>query len=151
MSNPLLDAAAAFFADFSKNAAPIRMLSYFSTTHLIALQHIPALLPDGRISRLSRMTGLNAVRSYFDLISAHFTRAPVVINHLEADAETSSVTADATIIWTWRRSRHRWQEDLICTIRYDEAYKIISLILETVSEPGTCVMHAVDKDTSEDD
>ena len=151
MSSPFLDAAAAFFADFSKNAAPGRMLNYFSTAHPIEIHHAPALLPDGRIPCLTRLTGPNAVRSYFDLISAHFTRAPIVINHIEANASKSSVTADTTIIWTWRKSRRRWQEDLICTLRYDEAFQIISLTLETVSEPETCVLNAVDADTIKDD
>ncbi|KAF8710141.1 hypothetical protein AX14_013419 [Amanita brunnescens Koide BX004] len=148
MSSPFLDAANAFFVDFSKNAAPARMLTYFSTAYPIEIQHAPALLPDGRIPRLTGLTGTNAVRSYFDLISAHFTRGSVVINHIEADDSKSSVVADTSIIWTWRRSHHRWQEDFICTLRYDETFKIISLTLETVSEPETCALNAVD---TEDD
>ncbi|KAF8628698.1 hypothetical protein AX15_003756 [Amanita polypyramis BW_CC] len=148
MADRLLDAATAFFADFSKNAAPACLLTYFSTTQPIAIQHAPAFFPDGRASRMS---GANAIRSYFDLITAHFTRAPLVIKTIEADTNNSAITVDASIVWTWRRSHRRWREDLICTIRFDEAFKIVSLNLETVSEPETCVMHAVDPPATDTD
>ncbi|PFH51233.1 hypothetical protein AMATHDRAFT_95766, partial [Amanita thiersii Skay4041] len=135
----LLDAASSFFTDLSQNAPPATLLSYFSTTHLIDIQHHPAFSPNN-----SRLYGSNAVRSYFDLLATHWTRSPVTIHTTDVDIPTNTVTADASITWTWRRSHRRWREDFICTIQFDESLKIISLKVQTVSEPETCVMRAVD-------
>ncbi|KAF8625987.1 hypothetical protein AX17_006711 [Amanita inopinata Kibby_2008] len=139
----LLDAAVSFFNDLSNNATPTTLLSHFSTAHPIVIQHAPAFPINSR----SRIFGSNAVRSYFDLLATHWTRSPVALNSTDADPNTSTVTADASITWTWRHSRRCWREDFICTICFDESLKIISLNVQTVSEPETCVMRAVDPGT----
>ena len=141
----LLDAASSFFNDFSQTATPATLLLHFSTTQPIAIQHAPALSQNGHNSPL---LGPNAVRSYFDLLATHWTRAPVAVNHTEADLVTNTVTADASITWTWRRSRRRWREDFICVLTYDDSLKITSLNLQTVSDPETCLMNAVDMHTT---
>ncbi|CAA7262830.1 unnamed protein product [Cyclocybe aegerita] len=140
----LREASEAFFDAFASDTPPLKLLSYFSTTSPVTIQHAPAECP---IPQASRLVGPNALRSYFDLLSTHFLRGPV---HAQAppqvDPIARQVTLAASTTWTWRKSGRAWTEDFIWTLEYDEGLKIVSFVIRTVSGPGTCVMRAVDTD-----
>ncbi|KAF8157952.1 hypothetical protein B0H34DRAFT_706900 [Crassisporium funariophilum] len=142
-------ASEAFFDAFSSNTTPINLLSYFSTTCPIILQHAPANCPHPHTSRL---VGGNALRSYFDLLATHWSRSDAKIRHApQADADTRSVVLGASITWMWRKSGRKWTEDFTWTLEFDDALKIVSFVARTVSGPGTCVMRAVDHEPAMQD
>ncbi|KAF8895562.1 hypothetical protein BD779DRAFT_1609071 [Infundibulicybe gibba] len=109
----------AFFQAFASNTPPLTLLSYFSTTHLFAPY------------------GLNAIRSYFDLLATHWIRSDMRKHSIRAYPDTRQVVVTASVTWMWRQSRRSWTEDF-------KSPKIISFVVTTESSPGTCVMRAVD-------
>lgn len=135
----------AFFRDSTTSA---EMLEYFSTSYLITIQHAPqSCCPE---FAANKMQGHNAVRSYFDLLTTHWYREALNLDdqpHIAFDHSLESlctVAVDASIRWTWRRTRRQWTEDLNCAITLDDNLKIVSLIFRTLSSPETCVMYAKD-------
>ncbi|KAF8963027.1 hypothetical protein BDZ97DRAFT_1822710 [Flammula alnicola] len=117
-----------FFDAFSSSIAPIKMLSYFSTTLPVTIQHTPAECPHPLTSRLD---GSNAIRSYFDLLATHFTRSDARIRSaVQVNAESRRVTVIASVNWMWRKN-----------------LKIVTFVIRTDSGPATCVMRAVDADS----
>ena len=151
MANPsesvqdqLISATNAFLQALATNTCSLTLLTHFSTTHLVIIQHAPASCPRPQTSRLS---GLNAVRSYFDLLATNWTRSKMAIRTKpRADAKAHRVVVGASVTWMWRRSGHEWDEDFTCTLEFDENYKISSFIVRTDSAPETCVMRAVDSE-----
>ncbi|KAJ6583906.1 hypothetical protein DFH09DRAFT_263422 [Mycena vulgaris] len=141
----LLFAAEVLFLDLSANTACDILLSHFSSTKDVVIQHAPALCPHPYTSRL---TGLNAVRSYFDLLATHWLRSNTKI-HAQTVVDPYRVAVNASVQWTWRSSGRSWREDFLCTLDYDDHLKIIGMIVETNSPPGTCIMRAVDADPLE--
>jgi hypothetical protein len=134
----------AFFDAFCSNTPSIKMLHYFSTTSPAAIQHTPLECPHPYASKLS---GSNAIRSYFDLLATHWTRSGAHIrDELEVDASNRRVVIPASVTWTWKKSGRQWREDFTWTLDYDESLKISSFVIRTMSGPGTCVMRAVDVD-----
>ncbi|KAF8881187.1 hypothetical protein CPB85DRAFT_1442872 [Mucidula mucida] len=91
-----------------------------------------------------RFTGLNAVRSYFDLLSTHYERSCMMQHAIHVGDSTGRVVIAASVKWTWKSSRHHWQEDYTCYIDYDATLKVVSFIVVTTSGESTCVMRAVD-------
>ncbi|KAF8803421.1 hypothetical protein BYT27DRAFT_7145152 [Phlegmacium glaucopus] len=141
-----LEAASQEFLEaFSSNISPQNMVSYFSTTHPVIIQHAPASCTRPSASRL---IGPNALRSYFDLLATHWIRSDVKIRSAPqvVDGEARSVILGASVTWMWRKSGRKWTEDFTWTIEFDEGLKIISLIIQTVSEARTCIMRATDRD-----
>ena len=134
-----------FFKAFSLNITPQDMVSYFSTTYPVIIQHAPASCPHASVSRL---IGPNALRSYFDLLATYWIRSDVKIriSPQVVDKRTRSVLLGASVTWMWRKSGRKWTEDFTWMIEFDEGLKIISLITRTVSEARTCVMRATDTD-----
>ncbi|KAF4617626.1 hypothetical protein D9613_006223 [Agrocybe pediades] len=145
----LLDASRRFFDAFAASQGSSQMLKFFSTTSAAVIQHAPASCPHPYTSRLS---GSNAVRSYFDLLGTHWTRSSVKLaSALEVDASKRRVSVTAESTWTWKRSGRKFREEFTWTIDYDESMKIVSFIIRTLSGPGTCVMRAVDADPVSED
>ncbi|KAJ3535936.1 hypothetical protein NMY22_g6261 [Coprinellus aureogranulatus] len=123
-----------------------QLLEYFSTSQEPVIQHAPAECPNPLSSRLA---GLNAVRSYFDIQATHWRRDHIGVRNLpQLDTETRTMVVDASIVWVWRCSRRRWTEDVNCTITLDEDMKITSFIIRTESGAGTCVWRRKDVNLS---
>ncbi len=143
----LRECSEAFFDAFAANGPPIKMLHFFSTTSPTFVQHAPAECPH---PMTSRVVGINAVRSYFDLLATHWTRSGASIrDELEVDAANRRVIIPASVTWKWRQSGRSWREDFIWTLGFDEMFKISSFIVRTMSGGGTCIMRAVDSADSE--
>jgi hypothetical protein len=130
-----------FFTALATDASALNLLSYFSTTQEVAVQHYPASCPHPHTSLLR---GSNAIRSYFDLLATHWTRSNLVQHSVSPDPATRSVVVKASVVWTWKQSGHKWKEEFICTLMFDDSLQIVSLTVRTESGPGTCVMRAVD-------
>lgn len=143
----LRECSEAFFDAFAANAPAIKMLHYFSTTSPTFVQHTPVECPHPLTSRVA---GINAVRSYFDLLATHWTRSGANIrDELEVDAASRRVIIPASVTWKWRQSGRAWREDFIWTLGFDESFKISSFIVRTMSGGGTCIMRAVDSADTE--
>ncbi|EAU86317.2 hypothetical protein CC1G_08041 [Coprinopsis cinerea okayama7 len=142
LEEQLLSATNAFLKALACNLSPLRLLSFFSSSSPVTLQHAQARCPH---AQTSRFTGLNAVRSYFDLLTAHWTRSAMQIHSRPwLDVQKRRIVIDASVTWMWRSSGRTWTEDFICTIDYDDAFKIVSFVVETESPPETCIMTAKD-------
>ncbi|KAJ7133533.1 hypothetical protein C8R44DRAFT_664096 [Mycena epipterygia] len=141
----LLFAAEVLFLDLSANTSSNILATHFSSTKEVVIQHTPALCPH---PHTSRVTGLNAARSYFDLLATHWLRSNTEV-YTRTVVETHQVAVTASAQWTWRASGRSWKEEFVCTLEYDDHLKIVAMIVETNSAPGTCVMRAVDADPLE--
>ncbi|KAF8876197.1 hypothetical protein CPB84DRAFT_1752466 [Gymnopilus junonius] len=131
-----------FFGAFSSNSSPLRMLSFFSTTSPVIVQHAPATCPHPHTSKLD---GSNAVRSYFDVLATHFNRSEAKIQKpLQIDVNKRRVNLTASITWKWKKSGREFVEEFTWTLDYDEGLRIVNFVIRTVSGPGTCVMRAID-------
>jgi hypothetical protein len=97
---------------------------------------------------LTPLIGLNAVRSYFDLLSMHYTRLRMTTHSTHASPETGRVIATASILWKWNKSGKQWIEDVECTLDFDEHLRVKTFLVKTLSADDTCVMRAVDHDAS---
>ncbi|KAF9465340.1 hypothetical protein BDZ94DRAFT_1126114, partial [Collybia nuda] len=137
----LRGACTQFFNALATDASALNLLSYFSTSQEVAVQHYPASCPHPHTSLLR---GSNAIRSYFDLLATHWTRSNLVQHSITPDPTTRSVVVKASVVWTWKQSGHKWKEEFVCTLTFDDALQIVSLTVRTESGPGTCVMRAVD-------
>ncbi|KAK7022163.1 hypothetical protein R3P38DRAFT_3195550 [Favolaschia claudopus] len=144
-SQQLLFAAEVLFLDMSSDTPSKILVTHFSPKEDIIIQHAPALCPDPYSSRL---TGRNAVRSYFDLLETNWKKSEGQILS-RAVVEPNTVVVNACVKWTWRTSGRSWTEDFLCTLEYDDNLKVTSMIMETTSESGTCVMRAIDEDPLE--
>lgn len=144
MDSQLLAATESFFKALAANQPPLKLLAYFSTTNPVSIQHVPRTCPHPHASRLH---GLNAVRSYFDLLATHWERTAIKQHKTSVDTDTYSVTTIATITWRWKKSGRSWNEDISCTLEFDENLRICHLLVTTESDTSTCVMRAVDSDT----
>ncbi|TEB40139.1 hypothetical protein FA13DRAFT_1769742 [Coprinellus micaceus] len=128
------------------NRSSAQLLEFFSTSQAPIIQHTPAdcVNPLG-----SRLVGLNAVRSYFDIQATHWKRDHIGLRGLpQLNPETRTAVLDASVVWVWRCSGRRWTEDVNCTITLDDDMKITSFIVRTESSPETCPWMA--KDVSRD-
>lgn len=145
ISSPLtasqLSRACKFFNALASNASSPVLLSHFSTSQEVTVQHYPAACPNPRSSLLR---GPNAIRSYFDLLATHWTRSNLVQHSIVSDPDARTVVTNASVTWKWRKSGHQWTEDFLCTLTFDDALQIVSLTVRTDSGPTTCVMRAVD-------
>ncbi|KAJ8482506.1 hypothetical protein ONZ45_g14931 [Pleurotus djamor] len=131
-------AADAFLADL-RSAHSVVVLNHFSTTELITFDHSP------RDSYHSILYGVNAVRSYLDLIATHWTCHDLIRHHMEVSLESKQVVVTASATWKWKKSKKSWKEDFTCTLTYDESMKIRTFVIRTDSAPETCVMRAVER------
>ncbi|KAJ7490556.1 hypothetical protein FB451DRAFT_621919 [Mycena latifolia] len=138
----LLFAAEVLFLDLGASTPSDILVTHFSSTNDVVIQHAPALCPH---PHTSRVTGLNAVRSYFDLLATHWMRSNSEV-HAKTVVDAYRVAVTASVQWTWRLSGRSWREEFLCTLEYDDHLKIVAMIVETNSPPGTCVMRAVDAD-----
>lgn len=142
----LLAATERYLAAFANNKThSLTLLSYFSTTSPIWIQHYPATCSHPQSSLLR---GPNAIRSYFDLLATHWTRTCMRRRTLQADAPTRTIVLEGSVTWTWKKSGRSWVEDFTCTLAFDELLKIVSFSVRTDSEVKTCVMRAKDVDDS---
>lgn len=141
--NQLLFAADAFFSDFAAGTSPSIILSHFSATQDVTIQHAPGCCTH---PYTYRVFGLNAVRSYFDLIEIHWARSDVQTHSACAYPDINQVIVTASVRWTWKLSGRSWREEITCTLDYDEKLKIVNMVVKTESGPGTCLMLAVDAD-----
>jgi hypothetical protein len=135
----LLAAAHAFFVDIAAETPSIYLLSHFSTTQEVFFDHSPDECGSGSL------TGLNAIRSYFDILATHWTRHDVQEHHIAVYPESQRVIVQASVRWVWKASGRSWREEFTCTLDYDDHVKVKRLTVRTNSPPGTCVMRAVDK------
>ena len=136
------DAVDAFFKAFASNTSPIAMLVHFSNTSPVVLQHGPKTCP---YPFRWRVAGLNAVRSYFDLIATTWSRSNVKIcEPPKIDVESRRAVVELSANWTWRKSGRSWTEDFTWDLEFDEGMKIVNFVVRTTSDPATCLMRAVD-------
>ena len=145
----LLESTRRFLQALSTSTPPLALLTHFSTTSQISILHYPSTCPHPSSSLL---LGPNAIRSYFDLLATHWTRSNLSAPHnlIHADPDTRTVTlAGSSIRWTWRANGRSWTEEFTCILGFDEFAKITRFEVRTESEPGTCVMCAVDRDSQE--
>ncbi|PPQ71817.1 hypothetical protein CVT26_007732 [Gymnopilus dilepis] len=134
----------AFFDAFSSNNPPLKMLSFFSTTSPVIIQHAPATCPHPHTSRLD---GSNAIRSYFDVLATHFVRSDAkILSPLQVDLNKRRANLTASVTWKWKKSGRKFVEEFTWTLDYDEGLRIVSFVIRTVSGPGTCVMRAIDSE-----
>jgi len=136
------DSIDAFFKDFANNVSPLLMLVHFSNTSPVVLQHGPKTCP---YPFRWRVAGLNAVRSYFDLIATTWSRSGVKIcEPPKIDANSRHAIVELSADWTWRKSGRTWTEDFTWDLEFDEGMKITNFVVRTTSDPATCLMRAVD-------
>lgn len=151
-TSQLISGTEALFSDFATPGTPTHVIvSHFSTTHVPTLDHAPSKKsPCGELDptfTLTPLIGLNAVRSYFDLLSMHYTRQKVTTHSIHAFPEKYQVVTTASILWKWNKSKKEWTEDVECTLDFDEQFRVRAFFVRTLSEDETCVMRAVDYDT----
>jgi hypothetical protein len=127
------------FAAIASHSPPVHLLAHFSRTELVIIDHTPASAPHAYPA-----TGLNAVRSYFDLLSTHWICESFQRHDMVVRPEVRQVVARASVIWTWRHSGRSWKEDFTCTLDFDDQLKVKHFLVRTTSPPSTCVMMAVD-------
>lgn len=118
---------------------PLRLLSHFSRTELVVIDHTPINSPHAYPA-----TGLNAVRSYFDLLSTHWICESFERHEMHVFPEAQQVVAKASVVWAWRHSGKSWREDFTCTFDFDDQLKVKRFVIRTTSSPRTCVMMAND-------
>ncbi|KIY51541.1 hypothetical protein FISHEDRAFT_70766 [Fistulina hepatica ATCC 64428] len=136
----LLSAQQSVFTDFSASASPTTMLSHFSTMSEPIIEHAPMGCP---MASLSHLKGSNAVRSYFDILATNWRHSDIDVYSVDVDAAHRSVSVCASITWTWRSSGHRFREDFVSNLQFDEHLKLQSFVIKTL--PGSeCVMRAKD-------
>lgn len=135
----LRDAADELFADMAAGIPPLVLISHFSTTQMVFFEHSP-------INAYNfPLTGLNAVRSYFDLLATHWTRHDMQKHECCVYFESKQVIVRASVRWKWKISGNTWQEDFTCTLDFDDHLKVKSFVIKTSSAENTCVMRAVDR------
>lgn len=140
----LLAVANRYLAAFANNKThPLLMLTFFSTTSPVSIQHYPSNSP---YPQASILRGPNAVRSYFDLIATHWTRSPVSRRTIDVDPYKRTVVFEGSVTWKWKKSGRSWVEDFTCTLAFDDLLKIVSYVVRTDSTPQTCLMRAKDVD-----
>lgn len=137
---PLQSAAESLFADISAHKSPQALLSHFSTTDNVLLQHDYVHSPEP-----VAFTGLHAVRSYFDLLAMNWTRDDMKLHECTVISTESKVVMKANVRWTWRKSKRSWREEFTCTLHFDENKKVKGFVVKTDPPKASCVMHAVDK------
>ncbi|KAF5361088.1 hypothetical protein D9756_005114 [Leucocoprinus leucothites] len=142
----LLSTTDSFFRALAANQPPLKLLSYFSTTNPVSIQHAPRTCPNPHTSRLH---GLNAIRSYFDLLATHWERVAITQHSRNVVSSSSrAVTTSASVTWRWKKSGRSWNEDFTCTLEFDDHSKITHFVVVTESGPSTCIMRAVDTDSA---
>jgi hypothetical protein len=94
------------------------------------------------------MVGLNAIRSYFDLLNMHFVRKNMTVNSATTNMHNSSIFVAASIHWQWKQSGKEWREEVTIDISFDDFCKVKAFILKTQSPEDTCVLRAVDPKVS---
>ena len=138
----LMQATSKILADLATStASSSAILAHFSTHHNVTLDHSPM---HSRHPQYPPFVGLTAVRSYFDLISMHYTRVGITMHSTQVYPSMSRVIFTASIIWRWNASGKTWTEDVQCTLDYDEHLKIKNFLVKTQSAEETCVLRAVD-------
>ncbi|KAG6889849.1 hypothetical protein C0992_003828 [Termitomyces sp. T32_za158] len=142
----LLDVTNRYLTAFANDKThPLSMLTFFSTTSLVSIQHYPSNSPHPQASILR---GANAVRSYFDLIATHWTRSPISHKTIIVDSYARNVVFEGSVTWKWKKSGRSWVEDFTCTLVFDEVLKIVNYVVRTDSASQTCLMRAKDVDDS---
>jgi hypothetical protein len=136
---PLRLAASSLLADIAAQKPSVDLLSHFSTTQPIVLQHdcVDSINP-------CTFSGPHAVRSYFDLLALHWTRDDVQLHECTIDEDNRRVVATATTQWRWRVSGESWREDFTCTLDFDERLKVTGFIVHSSPPETNCIMHATD-------
>jgi len=136
---PLQSAAESLLADIAAQKAPNVLLSHFSSTHNVTLQH------DYIHNTVTySFAGLHAVRSYFDLLSLHWMRDDMRFHDCHVYADKSQVVVKASVQWTWRVSKRSWRENFTCTLDFDERLKVKRFIVVSNPPEESCVMLAID-------
>lgn len=138
----LLEAAQSFLDAFSSASPSMKLVNYFSTTMPAFIEHAPS---SSCRQPPSRLIGLNALRSYFDLLSMNFKRPDVIMRGTPAvDGVARRVVIVTSTGWTWKMSGRKWTEDSTWILDFDESFKIRGFTVKTMSDPKTCVLQAVD-------
>jgi hypothetical protein len=70
------------------------------------------------------------------------------IHECSADVDNLQVFIKAGVQWTWRRSKKSWREEFTCTLNFDEQLKVTRFVVESSPPKMSCVMLAVDDDTT---
>jgi len=121
----LVNAAAAFCDAFSAEQPPSAILKHFSSAHvddIIAFEHgLPQLAPFlGR-----RFSGLDGVRSYFDLIGKCLSYSDMRFSNYIVDAFTNQVSVRGEACFTWKSTGQAWDEIFTYVLGFDENLKVL--------------------------
>jgi hypothetical protein len=135
----LEQAAEGLFNDLAHSGSSVQLLSHFSRTEVVSLSIAPSLT-----QAPIHLLGLNAVRSYFDLIATNWTHSQMRLHSRFVDPEARQVVIVASVAWTWKESGRSWTEDFTCTLNFDEQFKVKGFSIQTNSGENTCLMFAVD-------
>jgi hypothetical protein len=98
ISPAALFAAEVVFLDLSADTPSNILTAHFSSSNEVVIQHTPILCP---YPHTSRLTGLNTVRSYFDLIATAWLRSDMTV-HMRTVVEPNQVAVSASVQRTWR-------------------------------------------------
>jgi hypothetical protein len=140
--HPLRRAAHGLFADIALSKPSLALLNHFSRTELVSLCISPS--NGSNAPNTIHFTGINAVRSYFDLAATHWTRSAMRLHSCHVLPNASRVVLTASVTWTWKQSGRSWTEDFTCTLDFDEQVKVKAFAVQTLSGEQTCLMRAVD-------
>ncbi|KAL1745000.1 hypothetical protein HDZ31DRAFT_82263 [Schizophyllum fasciatum] len=155
----LLATMTTLLADLARGAPTATILAYFSALHEPVIQHAPARGPS-RASPESRMYGLNAVRSYFDLLATHFDlqgmEEDVKVRRVWTEPTRRAALAEVHAGWRWRAKGQRgaagcsasgcqrpprgFNEEFELEVVFDEEMKVASFLVATTG--GLCAMEA---------
>ena len=139
----LQSAADALFAELARSDSSTALLSYFSRTEIVNLSVASGFNGEPPL----HLTGLNGVRSYFDLVATHWKRSKMRLHHRHVCPDALRVVLSASVTWTWKESGKSWREDFTCTLDYDDQILVKGFAIQTESGQQTCLMFAVDPDS----
>ncbi|KAJ7590684.1 hypothetical protein C8J56DRAFT_857917 [Mycena floridula] len=118
----LLTAAQNFCDAFSQKSDIESIVSNFSATFQAeAIEHGDSALA----AFLGRnFVGIDAIKSYFELVSSHLTYEDIKFAQHIVDIEGSKVVVTATGKFTWKSTGESWKEQFLWILVFDEDLKI---------------------------
>jgi len=130
---------AQFLEATTLNVTTFELTRHFSQTTAPMFRHIPKEDVD---SPAGWVTGLTAVRSYFDLLGLYWKRGIRVRRPaLVVDPVNRTCQYMLDIEWTWCKPKpglEGWQEIVECNQMYDWEFKVVKAEYLTLSGRDTC-------------
>jgi hypothetical protein len=117
-SDQLQAAGDKLFADIAASTSPLLLLSHFSDTEIVVIDHAHI------DAHPAPNVGLNAVRSYFDILTTHWSRSNLERHETFIRPESHQVICRASVWWTWRSSGRKFKEEFTVTVDWDDQLKV---------------------------